>query len=181
MQMHDARIKRSLPLETAVREYFQHLAILTQHVGFEFLDAIRIRDPTQMMQQDRADTASLELVQNRKRNLSTLRIGAAYVPTNADETLASGVGQRRDQAGVRFEIELRQVLQIGGRQIAPDSHETKINRLPAQTPEMLMQAFLIVRTNRANSDRAAVDHPRVDTVVARVARYFSACHFSRRV
>jgi hypothetical protein len=44
--MHDARIERALSLETAVREYLEHLAILAQHVGFEFLDAVRIGDTT---------------------------------------------------------------------------------------------------------------------------------------
>jgi hypothetical protein len=45
-----------------------------------------------MLQQDSADTPSLEPVQNRKRNLRTLRIGAADVTPHPDETLASAVG-----------------------------------------------------------------------------------------
>jgi hypothetical protein len=82
---------------------------------------------------------------------------------------------------VSFEVELRQVLQIGRRQISPDSHETKINRLPAETFKMLMQALFVVRTNRADADSAAVDHRRIDAIVPRLARYFSVTHFARRV
>ena len=92
MQMHDARIERSPSLETSMREYVEHLPILAQHIGFEFLDAVRIRNPTQMLQQNRPDTAALELVQNRKRNLSMLRIGAAYVPAHTDDPLALAFG-----------------------------------------------------------------------------------------
>ena len=60
--MHDARIERAASLETSVREHVQHLAILAENIGFEFLDAVRVRDSTQMLQQDRADTAALGLV-----------------------------------------------------------------------------------------------------------------------
>ena len=44
--MHDARVQSAAAFEAAVREYFQHLAILAENVGFEFLDPVRIRDST---------------------------------------------------------------------------------------------------------------------------------------
>ena len=92
MQMHDARIERSASLETSVREYVEHLPILAQHVGFKLLDAVSIRNATQMLQQDRGDAVSLELVQNRKRNLSTLRIGAANITAHTDDPLVLAFG-----------------------------------------------------------------------------------------
>ena len=160
METHDARIQSAMTLETAVREHLQHLAVLAEHVGLEFRDPVRIGDETQMFEQQRADAAALEPVENRERYLGAMRIGAANVTADADKALASILSQRRGEADVILEIELGQALQILRRQVAPDPHESKIHGLLAESLEMLVQALLIVGPNRADSDRGAVQHRR---------------------
>src|SRR5208282_2040694 len=125
VEMNDARIQRAVHLETAVREYLQHLAVVAEHVGFELRDPVCLSDETQMFEQQRADAAALELVENCERDLCAMRIGAANVTTDADEALAPILGYGRGQAGVILEVELGQTLEIVRRQIALGPHETK--------------------------------------------------------
>ena len=110
--MHHARVQSSEALEAAVREYFQHLAVLAEHVGLEFRDSVRVCDEPQMFEQQRPDAAALEAVENRERDFRAMRIGAANITADADEALASILSQRRGQSDVIFEIELGQMLQI---------------------------------------------------------------------
>ena len=56
------------------------------------------------------------------------------------------------------------MFQILRRQVAPDSHESKVDRLLAEAPEMLVQTPLIVGMNRTDSDLRAVEHPDIDTI-----------------
>ena len=104
--MHDARVQGSLALETAVREHLQHLPVFTEHIGLEFRDPICIRDKTQMLEQQRADTASLEPVENCKRDFRTSLIGAANITTHADKPLATVLSNRRGEPNVILEIQL---------------------------------------------------------------------------
>src|SRR5260370_590432 len=66
---------------------------------------------------------------------------------------------------------LGQPLQILRRQMGPDPHESKINRLLAKPLEMIMQPLLIVTTNRPNPYCAAVKHPDIDTIFLRVDQH----------
>ena len=159
-----------------MREHLEHLPVLTEHVGFELRDAVRIGDKTQMFQQQRADTASLEPVENRERDFRASRIGAANITADADKPLATVLSNRRREPDVILEIELGQPLQILRRQIAPDPHESKINRLLAKPPEMLMQPVFIVSPNRPNPHRDAIEHRSLDAIFlcvrsAYLARY----------
>jgi hypothetical protein len=62
-----------------VREYFEHLAILAEHIGLELRDAVRVRDTPEMLEQDRTDTVTLELVAYCERDFCAMRILAANV------------------------------------------------------------------------------------------------------
>ena len=110
--MHDARIQRAVNLEAAVGEHLEHLAIVAQHVGFEFLNSICGGDEIQMIEQKCADTVALEFVADRKCDLCSTWIGAANVASDADEALAPLFCQRRRQPDVIVEIELGQALEI---------------------------------------------------------------------
>src|SRR5580700_7497170 len=179
--MHDARVQRSAALEAAVREHLEHLTVLSEYVGLEFRDSVRIGDTAQMLEQQRADAMALELVEDSERDFRAMRIGAANVTADADEALASILSQRRSQSDVTFEIELGQMLQILRRQVAPDSHESKIDRLLAEPLEMLVQAFLIVGTNCADQDRVTIEHRDLDAIVRRVDQHFVISHIGNRV
>ena len=104
--MYDARIQRATALETAVSEYLQHLAVVAEHVGFEFRDPVCIGDKTQMFEQQSADAAALELVENCERDLCAMRIGAANITTDADEAFAPVLSYCRGQTDVILEVEL---------------------------------------------------------------------------
>ena len=104
--MHDARVQRALALEAHVRENLEHLAILAEHVGLEFCDAVRIVDTSQMFEQERADAVSLELVANRERDFCAMRIVPANITTDADEALAPVLSQRRGETDMTLEIEV---------------------------------------------------------------------------
>ncbi len=54
--MHNARIEPATDLETAIGEYFEHIPVVGEHVGFELGDPARPRDESEMFQQQRADT-----------------------------------------------------------------------------------------------------------------------------
>src|SRR5271156_7032002 len=176
MEMHDARIQRSLGLETAVREHLQHLAVLAEHISLELRYAVRIGDQTQMIEQQGADAVALDLAANRERNRGATRIGAADVAADADEPLAPVLGQGRREPDMIFEVELGEMLQIVGRQVAPNPHESKIDRLLAHAFEMIVQALLIVGANRANPHRGAVEHRRVGEIFTRVDRHVVISH-----
>ena len=152
-------------------EHLEHLPVLAQHVGLELRDPVRIGDKTQMLEQQRADAAALEPVENRKRDFRTTRIGAANITTDANKPLATVFSNRRSKPDVILEIKLCQPFQIIRRQIAPDPHESKINRLLAKPPEMRMQPLLIVATNRPNPNRATIEHSNVDTIFLRVVNH----------
>ena len=179
--MHDSNIQRAPALEAAVREHLEHLAVLAEHISLEFRDSVRISDQSQMLEQDGADAASLEPVENCKRDFRASRIGAADITADADKALAPALIQCRGQPDVILEIEIGQPLQIVRRQVAPDSHESKIDGLFAEAPEMIMQALLIVGTNRADSNRAAVEHRSLDAVIPRVDQYVAIFHIGYRV
>src|SRR5208337_4561206 len=176
MKMYDAGIERPIGLETTVREHLQHRPVLAQHVGLEFRDRVCIGDQTQMFEQQCAYTVALELVQYRERDFRATWVRAANVTADADEALATVLGQRRRQADVIFEVELGQPPEILRRQIAFDPHETKIHGLLAEAREMLVQAILIVRANRTDSDRGAVERHRIDAIIPRVTEYVAICH-----
>src|ERR1700731_5353086 len=110
-----------------------------------------------------------------------MRIGAANVTPDADEPLASILSQRRRQSDMILEIELGQMLQILRRQVAPDPHESKINRLLAEPLEVLVQTFPIVGTNCADQDRGAVEHRDLDAIVPRVDQRVATSHTGHRV
>src|ERR1700688_556491 len=123
-EMHDARVQTAAALETAVREHLEHLAVLAEHIGLEFRDAVRVGDATQMFEQHRADAAALEPIENRERDFCAMLIGTANEAADPDEPLASILSQRGRQSDVILEIELGQMLQILRRQVTPDSHES---------------------------------------------------------
>ena len=104
--MHDARVQRAMALEAHVREYFEHLPILAEHVGLEFRDAVRFGDASQMFEQQGADAVSLKFVTNRKRDFRAMRIVPANITTDADEALAPVLSQRRSETDMTLEIEL---------------------------------------------------------------------------
>jgi len=72
--MYDARIQRATALETAVSEYLQHLAVVAEHVGFEFRDPVCIGDKTQMFEQQSADAAAWN--SSRIANATSARCGS---------------------------------------------------------------------------------------------------------
>src|SRR6266481_7844661 len=126
-----------------------------------------------MFEQYCADATPLEPVENRERNLCATRIFAANVTPDANEPLASFLSQRGNQSDVILEIEIGQTLQILRRQGAPDPHESKIDGLLTKPLEVLVQALLIVRANRANSYRSAVEHRRIDGIILRVDQHLA--------
>ena len=152
-------------------EHLQHLAVVAEHVGFELRDPVCVGDKAQMFEQQSADAAALELVENCECDLCAMRIGAANVTADADEAFAAILSDGRGQTDVTPEVELGQMLQIVRRQIALGPHETKIDGLFAQPHEMLVQAFLIVEANRADPDRDAVEHFGIDAIFLRVAEH----------
>jgi acetyl-CoA acetyltransferase len=176
--MHDARLERAMLLKTAVGEDLEHLAVLAEHVGLEFLDTVRVGDASQMLQQICADAAALEAVENGECDLGAGRILSADVAADSDEALAAILRQRRDQADVSFEVELGETLQIIGGQVAPDTHEAKIDRLFAEAVKVLEQALLVIGTNGADLDGAAVEHRCVGAVVARIVEGVAVRHFA---
>ena len=103
--MHDARVQRAMALEAHVREHLEHLPILAEHVGLEFRDSVRFGYASQMFEEQRADAVSLEFVANRERDFCAMRIVPANITTDADEALASILGQRRGQSDMTLEIE----------------------------------------------------------------------------
>src|SRR5277367_813034 len=169
MEMHHARLDRVVSLEAAVREQLEHLAVLAEHVSLELCHPIRVGDKTEMLEQNRGDTAVMELVEHRERNFRAIWKGAADVTPDADEALAPVLGHRRSQPDVIVEVELRQTRKIGRRQVALQPHEPKIDRLLAESTKMLVQALLIVRPNRADPDRGTIEHRRVDAIFSRLA------------
>src|ERR1700735_2124805 len=169
MEMHDARLDRVVSLEAVVREYLEHLAVLAEDVGLELCHSIRVGDKTEMLEENRCDAMPLELVEHRERDLGTIWTVAANVPPDADETLASVLSHRRRQPDVIVEVELSQTREIVRRQVALQPHESKIDRLLAESAKMLVQPFLIVRPNRPDTDAGAVEHRRVDAIFSRLA------------
>ena len=75
--MHDARVQSAPGLKAAVREHLQHLAILAKYIGLEFLDSVRIGNQAQMFEQQRADAAALEAVEDRECDFRAMRIFSA--------------------------------------------------------------------------------------------------------
>ena len=63
------------------------------------------------------------------------------------------------------------MLQILRRQIAPDSHESKVDGLFTHAPEVIVEALLIVGTNRSNPHRGAVEHPDINAIFPRVDQH----------
>ena len=110
--MHDAHIQRAPALEAAVREHLEHLAVLAEHISLEFRDSVRIGDQSQMLEQDGADAASLEPVENCKRDFRASRIRAADVSADSDKALTPILIQCRGQPDVILEIEIGQPPQI---------------------------------------------------------------------
>src|SRR5271156_413821 len=121
-----------------------------------------------MLEQNRGDTAVMELVEHGERNFRAIRTGAADVTPDADEALAPVLGHRRSQPDVIVEVKIRQTRKIGRRQVALQPHEPKIDRLLAESAKMLVQALLIVRPNRADSDGGTVEHRRVNAIFPRL-------------
>ena len=160
-----------MALEAHVREYFEHLAVLTEHVGLEFRYAVRVGDESEMFEQQGADAVSLEFVANRERDFCAMRIVPANITTNADEALAPILSQRRGQSDMTLEIEFSYMLQILRRQVAPDSHESKVDGLLAEASEMIVQTLLIVGMNRSNPHRSAIEHPDINAIFPRVDQH----------
>ena len=108
--MHDAGVEAMTNFETAMREYFEHLAVVAEHGGFELGDAALARDECEMFQQDRADTVSLVSIQYRECDLGPMQIFSAQVAADADEAFASILGERRCETDVIVEIEFGELL-----------------------------------------------------------------------
>ena len=99
-------------LETAMREYFQHLAVVAEHGGFELGDAALARDECEMFEQDRADALALVFIENRECDFGAMRIFSAQVAADSDEAFVSIPGERRGETDVIVEIEFGEALQI---------------------------------------------------------------------
>ena len=82
---------------------------------------MRVGDKTEMFEQDRGDTAVVELVEHRERDFRAIWIGAADVTPDADEALAPVLSHRRRQPDVIVEVELSQTREILRRQVALQS------------------------------------------------------------
>src|SRR6266481_639595 len=70
---------------TAMREYFQHLAVVAEHCGFELGDAALARDECEMFEQDRADALALVFIENRECDFRATRIFSANVAADSHE------------------------------------------------------------------------------------------------
>ena len=110
--MHDAGIELVANFETAMREYFQHLAVVGEHGGFEFGDAALARDESEMFEQDRADALALVFVENRECDFRAMRIFSANVAADSNDAFASVLGESSGETDVIVEIEFGEALQI---------------------------------------------------------------------
>ena len=112
VKMHDAGIEPMTNFETAMREYFQHLAVVAEHSGFELGDAALARDECEMFEQDRADALALVFIENRECNFRATRIFSAQIAADSDEAFASVLSEGRGETDVIVEIEFGELLQI---------------------------------------------------------------------
>ena len=76
--------------EAALGEDVQHAVVLAQHVGLELGDAVGARDRRQVLEQQRAEAASLVGIADRERHLGTVR--------RRGRVVGDGVARRRDDA-----------------------------------------------------------------------------------
>ncbi len=167
---------RALHREPALREHLEHAVVLAEDVRLELGDAVGARDRHQVLEEQRADPASLVLVGDGERHLGARRRRAVVdrvVAADADDALAVALDERRDQADVAHEVELGEAGELLGRQLLLRTEEAKMDRLDAQTAEVLSQPVLVVRPDGADQDRAAVAEDLLRRVVAGITGHRS--------
>src|SRR5271169_2056561 len=96
-QMDHAGVGRAFDAEAALGEDLEHPVVVAQYVGLELADSGRARDASEMVEQHRADTAPLMLVEYRKGDFRTCRSGGD-IAADTDEAFVAAGAQRRPSA-----------------------------------------------------------------------------------
>ena len=111
-----------------------------------------------MAEQNRRDPKTLVSVVNGKRDLRSAHrrdLITDDVAADADDTW-SLFADDRDQSHVIREIHFREIDQLFGRGVVFLLEESEIRRFVTQAVQAIPQRRLVVRTNRANEEDAAV-------------------------
>ena len=163
--MDHAGVGRALHAETALGENLEHPVVVAQHVGLELDDSGRPRDAAEMVEQNRADTASLMLVEYGEGDLGARR-SRGDIAADADEALVGAGAQRRHQRDVGDEVDFGEAYEVLLAQRTLQSEEAMVDRVLAHVAEVIEQAFLVVGADTADMDRTAIAQDLVRGVIS---------------
>ena len=119
-----------------------------------------------MVEQHRADTAPLMLVEDREGDFRTRR-SRGDVTADADKALVAAGAQRRHQGDVSDEVDLGETNEVLLAQRMFQSEETMVDRVLTHVAEVIEQPLLVVGADSADMDRAAVTQHLVRRVASR--------------
>ena len=164
--MNHAGIGRAFHAEAALGEDLEHPVVVAQHVGLELGDSGRARDASKMVEENRADTASLMLVEYGEGDFRTGR-SRGDVAADADEAFVAARAQGRHQGDVAREVDFGEAYEVLIGQRMLQSEETMVDRVLTHVAEVIEQPILVVGADGADMDRAAVTQDLVRRVASR--------------
>jgi hypothetical protein len=119
-----------------------------------------------VLQEDRADAASLVLVGDRERDLRCVRLVGARVASDPDDALGAVLAQRRDEARTVGEVETRELVELRVGESPLRAEESEVDRACAQPVEVLDEPLPVVRADGADVDRPSVTEDLFGRVLA---------------
>jgi hypothetical protein len=161
----DAVLVGALGLVAGVLEDAHHPAVLRQHLRDEALDAALAGGRGEVLEQDRAQPATLVGVLDEEGDLGVVGVGIPVEPADRDDLVAEQ-HHERDPVDV---VDVGEAMQVALRQLLHRAEEAVVAGLVAAALHQPVDAVVVLGADRAQVHRPAVGRDDVGLPVRRRA------------
>jgi hypothetical protein len=155
-------------LEAERFEDAEHPTVLREHLGHDSLDPLTAGALGELLDEPRADAATLVLVCDRERSLGQRRVAEPDVVRDRDDTLTTVLGERADQGSALGPVRVDDLLH----EVGPERREPMEAQVEAPLRERTeeLENLVGVRAGRrAEAQRLAVAEDDVYDIAAHTA------------